>query len=254
MGANAKPTDVCMLLVEDAELSEALAPERRAQALDELSARVLRVGPGRWQPPAPPDEDTLGLLVLDGMLIRHVEIGGRLGSELLGESDLLRPWQSGEAPMLALRCEWTVLSPARLAWLDGRVASQLARHPQLLARLFERALRRSRQLAANMAIVQQPRVDTRLALLLWQLAGRWGRVRRDGVVLPVKLTHALLADLVAARRPTVTSALSELARRGVVRHIDEGWLLLGSPPAVGGGESAPAPVAEQGAYAGILRA
>jgi hypothetical protein len=28
----------------------------------------------------------------------------------------------------------------------------------------------------------------------------------------------------------VTSALSDLARRGLVRFTDEGWLLLGNPP------------------------
>jgi CRP-like cAMP-binding protein len=46
----------------------------------------------------------------------------------------------------------------------------------------------------------------------------------------VRLTHTVLADLVAARRPTVTSALGELTRRGLVRSVDEGWLLSGEPP------------------------
>jgi CRP-like cAMP-binding protein len=46
----------------------------------------------------------------------------------------------------------------------------------------------------------------------------------------MRLTHALLADLVAARRPTVTSALSELSRRGLVRYLEDGWLLIGEPP------------------------
>lgn len=58
----------------------------------------------------------------------------------------------------------------------------------------------------------------------------WGRVRSDGVVIPLRLTHAVLSDLVAARRPTVTSALSDLSRRGEVRSVPEGWLLSGEPP------------------------
>ena len=61
-------------------------------------------------------------------------------------------------------------------------------------------------------------------------AGRWGRVRRDATLLPLRLTHSLLSDLVAARRPTVTSALSALARRGLVRYEDDVWLLSGEPP------------------------
>jgi CRP-like cAMP-binding protein len=91
-------------------------------------------------------------------------------------------------------------------------------------------LDRSRNLAINMAIIHQARVNVRLLMLLWHLADRWGRVRSEGVVLPLHLTHSVLADLVAARRPTVTSALTELARLGLVIPLDRGWLLSGDPP------------------------
>jgi CRP/FNR family cyclic AMP-dependent transcriptional regulator len=233
MAATPTSSEACRFLVDDPDLAEAVPRDRREQAVNELSASCLRVPAGPWQVPTP-EPDAIGLLVLEGVLLRHVEIDGRFGLELLGETDVLRPWQGAEAPMLELHAEWSVLSPARLAWLDGRVTRQLSRHPELLNRLFERVLRRSRHLVTNMAIVHQPRVDTRLHLLLWHLAGRWGRVRRDGVLLPLKLTHSLLADLVAARRPTVTSALSDLARRGLVRQTEDGWMLFGEAPAAGG--------------------
>ena len=109
-------------------------------------------------------------------------------------------------------------------------AGRLARYPELTGQLVARALQRSRNLAANMAIVHQPRVDVRLHMLFWQLADRWGRVRRDGIIVPLRLTHAVLADLVAARRPTVSGALSELAERGLLRPTDTAWLLAGDPP------------------------
>ena len=67
-------------------------------------------------------------------------------------------------------------------------------------------------------------------MLLWHLAARWGRVRSDGTVLRLRLTHTVLADLVAARRPTVTTALSELTRRGLVRTDGETWVLPGEAP------------------------
>jgi hypothetical protein len=57
------------------------------------------------------------------------------------------------------------------------------------------------------------------------------------VLVPLRLTHATLAELVAARRPTVTSALSELSRSGLVRSVEDGWLLFGEPP----GEAADEP-------------
>jgi hypothetical protein len=40
----------------------------------------------------------------------------------------------------------------------------------------------------------------------------------------------VLADLVAARRPTVTSAMSDLARRGLIRQSGKVWVLHGEPP------------------------
>ncbi len=220
----------CQLLLEDADLADSLPLTRRKQAVQDLVVDCLRVPPGPWSVPEPAHPDAIGLVVLEGLLIRNVDIGGRFGVELLGEGDLLRPWQGSDAPTLSLTAEWSVLSSARLAWLDESFAAHFARYPEIASRLFERTMRRSRCLATNMAIVHQPRVDTRLHLLFWHLAGRWGRVRRDGVLLPLRLTHALLADLVAARRPTVTSALSDLTRRGLIRSIDDGWLLSGPAP------------------------
>ena len=80
------------------------------------------------------------------------------------------------------------------------------------------------------ALADGTRVDVRLRMLFWHLAGRWGRVTRDGITLPLTLTHAVLADLVAARRPTVTTALAELTRRGQLEPVAAGWLLYGDPP------------------------
>ena len=87
------------------------------------------------------------------------------------------------------------------------------RYPEVVSALVTRALRRSRHIATNMAIVQQPRIDLRLHMLFWELADRWGTVHHDGVHVRLNLTHSMLSDLVAARRPTVTKALGELAAR-----------------------------------------
>ena len=54
-------------------------------------------------------------------------------------------------------------------------------------------------------------------MLFWHLAHRWGHVRSDGIVVRSVWTHTVLADLVSARRPTVSTALAELARRGLIR-------------------------------------
>ena len=52
-----------------------------------------------------------------------------------------------------------------------------------------------------------------------------------GVVLPLRLTHGWLANLVGAQRPSVTTALGNLAGAGLVERLDDGsWLLRGEPP------------------------
>jgi hypothetical protein len=51
------------------------------------------------------------------------------------------------------------------------------------------------------------------------------------VVVPLALTHRILGQLVGARRPTVSTALSELAEREeLTRRPDGSWLLRGDPP------------------------
>src|SRR5205807_7944692 len=222
----------CQVLREDPELAEAVSPSERARATEECVARTVRLARGRWNSQdATALHGGIGLLVLEGLLLRRVGIDGRFGAELLGEGDLLRPWQAnGETAVLPLQTVWTVLEPTRLAVLDDAFVARLAEYPELAPAFVARAMQRTRNLAVNMAIVHQPRVDVRLHMVLWHLAGRWGRVRSDGTALPLRLTHAALSELVAARRPTVTSALSELARKGRVRSTGDSWLLFGEPP------------------------
>lgn len=236
-------SDICYPLREDPELAEAIEPQHRLAAVGSLATRQLEVSPGTWHGSSAGLDGGIGLLVLQGVLVHRVGIAGRHGAELIGEGDVLRRINDDLTSPLEMTHSWLVLEPARLAVLDERFVRQLAMFPALAGRLFGRSVARTRQLAINMAIVHQARVDARLHMLLWHLAGRWGRVRSDGVLVPLRLTHNTLAELVAARRPTVTSALSELSRAGLVRSIQEGWLLHGDPPGAGG---EPAPTARPG--------
>ncbi len=114
--------------------------------------------------------------------------------------------------------------------LDIGFASKMAAFPEIYAQIVARALRRSRQLAVSMAIVHQPKVNVRLHMMFWHLADRWGTMRSDGAFVPLPLTHALLAELVAARRPTVSASLGSLERSGKVIPVEGGWMLHGDPP------------------------
>jgi len=222
----------CHVLREDPDLADALGEDARRLASARCIAPTLRLSRGAWTPPGPETVGAgIGLLLLHGLMLRRVGVDGRFGAELLGDGDLLRPWQGEEGdPILSRTTGWRVLQPTRLAILDESVAECFALYPPLTGRLVARALERSRNLAVNVAIIHQARVHVRLHMLFWHLADRWGRVRSEGVVLPLQLTHSVLADLVAARRPTVTTSLSELSRQGLVTPHAGGWLLSGEPP------------------------
>ncbi len=226
-------SDLRRVLELDPGLAEGIPPVLRERAVASCLAREMSIPTGRWRgtPLLNGHRLGIGLLVLEGLLVRRVGIEGRFGAELLGEGDLLRPSEGeDEMPTLPMTVGWRVLEAARVAVLDDAFMGHLADYPELGGRLVGRAVGRSRNIAVNMAIVHQARVDVRLHMLFWHLAARWGRVGSDGVTVPLRLTHAVLAELVAARRPTVTSALTLLSKRGIVRSTDNGWLLSGESP------------------------
>jgi CRP/FNR family transcriptional regulator, cyclic AMP receptor protein len=236
------------VLDEDRELAQ-IAGDSRAQVSRAASAaNVIHVPVGNWDGLTDADAATggFGLLVLGGLLVRRVGFDGRFGAELLGPTDLLRPWEGdGEASgSLPIEASWRVMTPVRMAVLDLAWATRMAPYPHVAGELTGRALRRSRRLVASMAIVQVPRLDERLWMLFWELADRWGRVHADGVHLDLPLTHELLSHLAAARRPSVSGALTRLADSGRVRRVGRSWVLTGAPPDPASG--APAAVASPG--------
>jgi hypothetical protein len=240
MAASAAPPrlpargQVIQVLDADPDLAEGLSPEVTAIARRHATARLLVVHEGPWDPVADFAEPVprIGLLIIDGLLTREVSIAGRTTTELLGAGDLLRPWdQDSSANMLPTEVVWTVQETLRVAVLDKQFAAVAGRWPALVEALVGRSVKRVGWLSLRLAIGQVTRVDERLLILLWYLAERWGRVGPDGVRLPLHLTHETLGKLVGARRPSVTTALSGLARDRLVERTEDGWLLRGDPEA-----------------------
>ena len=219
---------------EDPELFASLP------ARGELEARraivpVVRLEPGPWSggvgsvcAPA----ICLGLLVLDGLLIHSTVVVHEARSEVIGPGDVLRPWQDEtEVASVPFAADWQVIETARVAVLDARFLVFAARWPTVVSAVVERTVRRSRRLALQLAITDVRRVEDRLMLFLWHLADRWGRVGPDGVAVPLPVTHDVLAQLVCAQRPTVTTALRRLTDEGRIRRRrDKTWLLAPEPP------------------------
>jgi CRP/FNR family transcriptional regulator, cyclic AMP receptor protein len=239
-----RSSETVRLLEADPELGSLLTGTRRIEAERDLVVRTHRLSVGPWDVSrlSGASADHVGLLVLDGVLSRELVVADHVSAELLGPGDLVRPWQgSAGAGLLPVHAVWSVLSTVTLAVLDRRFAAEAARYPEITAALFDRLGERSLRLATTQAISQLTRVDRRLKALFWHLAERWGRVGGEGVVIPLALTHRILGQLVGARRPTVSTALSELAERDeLVRRADGSWLLRGDPPDASTLERSPA--------------
>lgn len=216
----------------DPDLAAGIPPQRLGLAERHCRARTIEVPAGEWSGHVEGiDGSGLGLLVLSGLLCRRVVQGERYGAELLGPGDLLRPWdQVRHWASLPTEASWTVIEPVRMAVLDAEFAQRASSFPQIGSQLLGRIMMRSRYLAILVAIISQRRVETRLTMLFWHLADRFGQVHGDRVEIPVPLTHSILGELVAARRPSVTTALSHLQEQGTLLRDGRGWRLHGTIP------------------------
>lgn len=222
------------LLDEDPSLIEQVPERERPAARRALSAAVYGIPAGAWNPRplAASGDSHLGLLVLEGLVIRDVRVASTTCGELVGTGELLRPWDTfGERAPMPMEVEWKVLEPLRIAVLDHEFAAVLANWPVLVHTFIERAVERSSSLALHVAIHCIRRVDLSLLVLFAHLADRFGKVTPVGIVVPVRLTHEDLGKLVGATRQSIGVALGELASRGaLIRRPDGHWVLATDAP------------------------
>lgn len=225
------PVSAVHLLEADPDLGEHMRPEARKAATELVRVRIFRVPKGPWTPPAI-DHGTMGLLLLEGLMVRTLRLGRVSSTEVVGPSDIIRPWEIGLLPtVIPTVTEWRVLEQAQVALLDGRVTELMGRWPELIAAVGGRLLRRARSLSYLMAAQHFLRVEDRLLASLWHLASMWGRVTPQGTVVPFRLTHEMLASIIGAQRPTTTTAIHSLVRQGrLARNDGRQYVLLGDPP------------------------
>lgn len=224
--------EVC-LLDKDPDLGAGLDREQFQVARRLTGTTVLKQERGDWAQPEPMARDVLGLLVLGGVAGARIEVEGRRGLELVGTGDILRPWVGLEPDdEWPLATRWSVFSRLEMAIIDTRLAPVMTRWPALLNAFVQRQTLRQRRLLFQLAVLSMNSVENRLLYELWHLADRWGRMTSEGAVLDLPISHNDLADLVGARRPTVTTSLVALRdANAVVRGAARGrWILKGGPP------------------------
>ncbi|MBV9196558.1 MAG: Crp/Fnr family transcriptional regulator [Solirubrobacterales bacterium] len=222
------------VLQSDPDLGEDLSDDQLRVAGDGVLAEMVAYPAGRWQV-GPDDFDgaaNLGLLLLEGLMIRGVTVGEYTCAELLGPGDVVQPWlRIGPDQSVATEVNWDVVEPIKVAVLGRGFVNRIARWPELSAAVSRRLMQRTHWLAFHLAVCGLRRIDDRLLIVLWHFADRWGTVTPEGVRVDVRLTHEVLAAVIGARRPSVTTALNRLADEGRIRPRPRSrWLLLGGPP------------------------
>ena len=232
------------LLWLDPELGQLLTPERRAEAERVLRVSVASIRPGMWRPEALCRSDrptNVGLLVVQGAVLREVRLMDAPSAELFGPGDIIRTWDGDAASeTLTATIGWHALEHVSVALMDASTALTLRHYPEVMSAVLDRLHARAQRLAVTQAISQITGVDTRIETLLRHLSLRWGRVGTDGVTVDLPLSHRVLGSLVGARRPTVSTALATLATAGrVVRREDGRWLLPSAAPAIQHSAAAP---------------
>jgi CRP-like cAMP-binding protein len=225
------PGRYCYLFDADDELAGSLDLRMRLIARPMATARVELVSAGEFEliPLFAQIGRGPGLMILDGVVALDVQVGDRTASELVGAGDLLAPWTAeGDVILLASETYARALTGTQLAVLDDDFTERIRPWPQILHALLRRAIRRTMELNIHRAATCHPRADVRIALLLWHLAERWGRVEPDGIRVPLPLTHRLIGQLVGAERPSVSHALSRLSSANLVVRHDNGLVLHGT--------------------------
>jgi CRP-like cAMP-binding protein len=217
---------VVNVLEVDSELAADIAREQRADALEASAASVRTFSRGEWHFDPPPDRATLGVLILAGVVVLRMELGDTAHLEVVGEGDLLYPWLVGSETMLQEQVTVDVVTSGCGALLDGRFAARMAAWPEVFAALARRQITRTRRLILQACILSLPRVEDRLELMLWRLAEQFGTMTREGLAVQLPFTHRQLAEMVGARRPTISGAVKSLAAEGRIRQPGRRqWLL-----------------------------
>lgn len=213
------------------ELIAGIPEQRRQLAREHLLAPVARFGAGPWTPTVD-DGRAIGLLIVEGLMMRDVVLADTVATELVGRGDILRPSEhDGSGAPVPFDVEWRVIQPTTMALLDRPFAAALAEWPEAVEAVLAAAVRRSQSLAVQLAVCHLRRVHTRILVLMWHMADRWGKVRADGVHVPLNLSHRSLGHIVGAQRPSVTTALRQLTSEGLISRCADGtWLLHRDPP------------------------
>jgi CRP-like cAMP-binding protein len=215
----------------DPGLAGDVAVDRLEWLKPRVSVPAIRLPPGHRLPPEP--REGIGLLLLDGHLVKATTHYARRAVQLYGPGDIIATGTVAlESQLLTSVFSSTMaLTRVEMALLDQEFTEAVFRVPPALRQIVHRAERPSHRLARRLAIARIPGIPARLIALLWHLAEAWGRPDGGRTVLPLPLRQGLLADLACTQRESVSRALRALREQRRVEEAPGGhWVLYGPPP------------------------
>lgn len=205
------------VLEEEPDLGAGIDPREWQSAVAMSAAPEFRFERGPWRFFPDYERGAFAVLLLEGIIVIRIDAGIRAHLELLGPGDVTIPWVgTGTDLSIPSQVSASVVSRTRVALLDRRFALATARWPEVHGALIARCIERNRRLSLQSAINALPRIEERVEVTLWCLADRFGRVTREGTVLDLPISYTQLADVVAAQRPSVSTALARLEDQGKI--------------------------------------
>lgn len=147
-------------------------------------------------------------------LVRTTPDGHEVIIDILGPSTLFGELErdDGAGEVTAEALEETLLCMMRRDNFDRLMAAV----PALGMRITKLTGLRLRKIQNRLVDMLYAPVEARLATTLLGLMAEFGVVHPGGTLLDLRLTHSDFAALIASTRETVSAALNNLARRGII--------------------------------------
>jgi CRP-like cAMP-binding protein len=155
-------------------------------------------------------------LICDGVVkLAHVmEDGGTFILRLMGPEDLF-----GKSVLIESnrRAYAQTLRPSRLLALEPHKLNRLLAGAEGLGlSLLRQLTREAYESQVRLVVASRGNLQEQLAVLLWFLQNRFGRITSAGVKLELKLPCQMLAEMLGHSRQRVNEALGELRQKGLV--------------------------------------
>lgn len=93
----------------------------------------------------------------------------------------------------------------------------IRQNPNLAMSVIQVLGYRLRQLSSALLNLASDDVTARVVKLLTRLSSHYGKPCENGIVLDIALTHQEIADMVSASRQTVTTVLSTLRKKSIIK-------------------------------------